>query len=292
MRTDPSARRILVTGATGFVGQALCRAASKQGHDVIALVRPGSALPIVERLESAGVRVERIAAPSDAGAAVSALRPDLVVHAAAYFSRHQSAEEVDAYLDANIVLGTHILEALPSGAVFVSVTSYFQYRDGRPTPHSLYAATKQAFVEIGAYYRALRGVDVREVVLFDNYGPGDTRDKLVPHIVAGLRAGTTISLGPSRQRLDLLHVDDVARGILAAVGDGNPAVMTVRAESLTTVGEVAELLARAAGRRLEASFDESRASSDLVESAMPWPSPLGWSPQWQLSNGLRDALLS
>ena len=275
--------RVLVTGGTGFVGGALCSLLRADGHDVTALVRPGAA---TERLERLGVRIVPVVSSADVRRIAMDVRPETVFHVAAYFSRHPAGSELDRYIDANISLGTHLLEGLEPGTVFVLVSSYFQYRGGKPHPHSIYAATKQAFVEIGAYYRALRGIDVREVVLFDNYGPDDTRDKLVPQLAAALAGEGRIDLGPSRQRIDLLHVDDVARGIAAAAVPGNPAVMVVRAESLVTVGDIAKF-AQSAGR-LEVNFNESRSPSDLAESPVPWPAPRGWSPARPLAEGLRE----
>ena len=125
-----------------------------------------------------------------------------------------------------------------------------------PRPTSLYAATKQAFSTIGSYYRAERALDVREVVFYDTYGPGDTRDKLVPLLVRAALSGEEVRLGAAEQPINLTYLDDVADALAILLSTPSPTLTTIRADSPLTVGEIVDAIANASGKPLSARFTE------------------------------------
>ncbi|MHC2999646.1 hypothetical protein OB08_10860 [Microbacterium sp. HJ5] len=236
-----------------------------------------------------GISWHSLAPGVDVRSIVQTTAPDAIFHLAAHQARSRSEDDVEAFLDANIGLGVRLLDAaVGSSSVVVSAMSYFQYRDGAPTTHSLYASSKQAYAVLADYYREGEGVDSRGVVLYDNYGPGDQRPKLVPALVRAARNGTPVVVGPVGQALNLLHVEDVATGLIAAAAPGGAAITTVRAASATTVGDVIAAVGRAAGRPLDIIVDEARSVSDLPLRSGDWDTPTGWNPVWQLEAGLRQ----
>jgi UDP-glucose 4-epimerase len=278
--------RFLVTGGGGFVGRAVTAALIADGANVALLARAGSRTAAVA--DRVGVPAVSYRSHDEVTAVVAGHRPDVVIHLAAQQLRSpRGAADVITLVEANVELGALVLEAVrDTGAVVVQAMSYFQFRDSRPAQHSLYAATKEALRAIGAYYRELGGVDVRDVVLFDNYGPGDDRDKLIPYLVSALADRSEATVGPLEQAIDLLHVDDVARGLLAAAGQGAAQTTAVRAAEPVTVGEIVAALERVSGRTLRYRVDDARAVSDLPRHAGTWPAPPGWSPAWSLDRGL------
>jgi nucleoside-diphosphate-sugar epimerase len=283
--------RYLVTGGGGFVGRALASQLRAGGADVVLLARDGS-----RTAETAGMlRVPAICYGDldQVPDLVARQEPDVVIHLAAKQDRApRGAEQVGALLEANVHLGTLVLEGVrDSGAIVVQAMSYFQFRDGRPTAKSLYASTKEALRSIGAYYRESGGVDVRDVVLYDNYGPDDPRDKLVPYLISALAADAEATVGPLEQSVNLLHVDDVVAGLLAAAAAGAPAMTTVRAAEATTVGAIIAAIEAAASRPLRISVDQARGVTDLPLRAGDWPRPPGWRPEVSLERGLAQLLL-
>src|SRR5215213_9517162 len=100
--------RLLVTGATGFLGSRIVALALEAGHDVTVLVRPSSSM---ERIEDVAHRIARVTlgARSDAvaGAARETGPVDAVVHAAATYGKGESLSRIVA---TNIALGLELLE--------------------------------------------------------------------------------------------------------------------------------------------------------------------------------------
>lgn len=283
-------RNALITGGTGFVGGYLARFLAASGWRVTAIHRHSASASELEHLAAAGVSTVAITRPVEIQDILRDLAPDVIFHLAAHQAKDPPGN-VDTYVEANLTLGLHLLEAAAgSDCVVVTAMSYSQFRAGRAVPASLYSATKQAFLVLAEYYGSHRGVDVRHVVLYDNYGPRDPRDKLITQLVSAVREGTTIAMGPAEQRINLLHVADVSTGLVAASEQGNPALMTVRAPSTVSVGEIAEAIERVSGSRLQKTFDAGRMPSDQPEMAGNWPLPRGWEPRWGLEDGLHDIL--
>jgi nucleoside-diphosphate-sugar epimerase len=210
-------RRILVTGATGFVGTHLTRRFADDGWDVSALVRPQSD---VDRLDP---RVTAYAPYGDTATLVSAIvdaRPDVVIHLASLFIAEHAPDQVGPLVESNVLFGAQLLEAMDAAGVdaLVNTGTSWQYFDGVDyDPVCLYAATKQAFEDIALFYVSARGLRMQTLRLYDTYGPDDPRPKLFHALRAAAETGVTLRMSPGEQIVDMLHVDDVVAALRIAV---------------------------------------------------------------------------
>jgi nucleoside-diphosphate-sugar epimerase len=210
--------RVLITGATGFIGRALCASMEGEGWEVHALLRrvPGDkdALPLkmenLHILESGQGNINKL---------LECSKPDVVFHLASLFLASHTPDDTDDLVLSNILFGTKLVEAMTLLGInnFVNTGTAWQHYEGRKyCPVNLYAATKQAFEDILEFYVNSRGLKVVTLKLNDTYGPGDKRKKLLPVLVEKFLKGESIQLARGENMLDLVYIDDVCSAFIAA----------------------------------------------------------------------------
>ncbi|QCB93134.1 NAD-dependent epimerase/dehydratase family protein [Cellulomonas shaoxiangyii] len=284
-------KRVLVTGGTGFVGRHLVRSLAADGIEVHVPTRATSArrpaLPAATLLHP----LER---PSvDVAELIARVEPDTVFHLATHFvARHRPAELADM-VDSNVTLGTVVAEAaVAAGARLVHTTSAWQHHGGAEyDPVSLYAAMKQAFVDVVRYFAEVDGLDAREVCLFDTYGPDDDRHKLVDVLLDGAVTGATLDMSSGTQLVDLTHVSDVVAGLRVAAEHPGPVRgrFVLRSGAPVTVRALTDVVRDVTGRPLDVRWgtrpDRPREMrEDWRVTSEPWD----WSPELSLEAGLAD----
>lgn len=161
-------------------------------------------------------------------------------------------------------------------------------------PRNPYSASKAAGDHFVAAYGATYGISASIVHFTNLYGPYQYPEKLIPKGITRLRAGLSIELyGEGQQIRSWLHVEDAARGLLAALRVGSPgdAYIVGSCEETTNL-DIAECLCRLAGRdpAVSISFVADRPGHDFryavsIERARR---DLDWAPRYELESGLRD----
>lgn len=212
--------KILVTGATGFVGKNLIKR-MRDEHELHILVRPQS------RCDSVGVE-RRLVMDSQDDISIPRMAEYLrsngiegIIHLASlYVAEHESGQIRDLVLS-NVYLGTALLEATTKAGVrwFLNtgtIWQNFNAPDGSDlyNPVNLYAASKQAFMTMARYYTETCGLRFCTLKLCDTYGEGDTRRKIMALFKDIAASGRHLDMSPGEQRLDLLHIDDVVDGFV------------------------------------------------------------------------------
>jgi nucleoside-diphosphate-sugar epimerase len=209
--------RIVVTGATGFLGGALTRRLNGLGIDVVALGRDRAKLAA---LEAHGVRTMVLDLAT--GAPLPDIEADAFVHCAALSSPWGSRA---AFHRANVV-GTRAALTIARAARirrFVQISTpsvYFRFRDqigvredaALPSPVNAYAATKREAEDL-----VLAAEDLDPIVLRPRgiYGPGDTT--LLPRLIAVARKRPLPLMNGGRAATDLTFIEDVVDAAYAAV---------------------------------------------------------------------------
>jgi nucleoside-diphosphate-sugar epimerase len=204
----------LLTGGTGFIGENLAKYLSNNGWEVNLLCR--DLQKIAELSGLIGVKkIHKYDGSYDSiTKALVDIKPTIVFHLAAYFSAEHQPEDLDNLYSGNLLFGSQLLEAMSNSNIKSLVntgTSWEHYKDSDYNPVNLYAATKQAFEKIIDYYVQAKGFKVYTLKLFDTYGYGDRRGKLVDYVISSIINHKPLIFSPGDQLLDFVHVKDVVR---------------------------------------------------------------------------------
>lgn len=213
--------RILVTGATGFLGGAVARTLHAQGHHVIASGRDPAR---GRQLEQAGLCF-RPADLNQRDATHTLCRDvDAVVHCAALSSPwgprrvflRSNVDATDALIAACLEARVARLVHLSSPSLYMGGGDREQVREDDPLPPPInhYAATKREaeLHVLAAHARGLRSVILRPRAIF---GPGDTT--IFPRVLRALETGRLPQIGDGQNRVDLTYLDNAVQAVERAL---------------------------------------------------------------------------
>jgi len=285
-------RQALVTGATGFVGSHLAAALARRDWAVHVMVRPSS-----DRAALASVPCTVHHYDGSTASVVSAVKraaPDVVFHLASLYLPQRDERDVERLIEANVLFGTQLLEAMALSGVrrLVNTGTSWQHFQGAPySPVCLYAATKQAFEAILQYYVEAHSVRALTLKLSDTYGPGDRRQKLFALLAGAAGAAQPLAMSPGEQHIDLVHIDDVTAAYLAAaagVTDASPghAHYAVSSGAPMLLRDVVALYEKTKAVRLNIAW--GKRPYRAREPMQPWRGPAlpGWQPRITLAEGI------
>ncbi|MFH1277612.1 MAG: NAD-dependent epimerase/dehydratase family protein [Candidatus Eisenbacteria bacterium] len=244
---------VLVTGATGFVGFALCRRLADEGERVVAFVRDRDRAEPLERLGVECRRVD-IRRPDEVIARFPAGVETVYHMAAAFRTEHARREEFHAV---NVEGTRHLLDAAKTRGAgrFVHCSTVGVHgaiadppadenAPFRPGDH--YQRTK-AEGERVVRERAGGGLPAVIVRPVGVYGPGDTR---FLKLFRGIGRGRFVMIGSGRNRYHMTYIDDLIRGILLCGRDNRAlgGTFIVAGGDCPTVRELVDRIAAVLGR--------------------------------------------
>jgi nucleoside-diphosphate-sugar epimerase len=297
-------RRVLVTGAAGFLGSQLVPRLVDAGAEVCALDQPNAhRWGLIERVGSVHAikaDVRTLAAPvHDLGlagvttifhlAAVGVVAEPLDVR-----------EIVDGNIDGTMAV---LLAARRLGARLIYCGSCFEYgsgarwaEDALPAPTTEYGAAKAAGWLLAHAFARRTGLDVVSLRPFTMYGPMEPPGRLVPSVVRRALAGQSIDLTPGDQARDFVYVDDAVEAFVAAAvsRDAVGGTFNVCTGTAVTVRDVVRMVLECTGSSSVARF--GALSYRPTELAMLSGDPsraervLGWRARVPVHEGLERTI--
>ena len=223
-------RRVLVTGAGGFIGSHVTRALLVHGAEVYAMSSSVSSLLPVRLADIASdIRIVEasVSDRSAMDAMARTVKPELVAHLAAFTHVGKSFRRVDESLSTNIHGTVNLLQALNgnyerfvytgTSEIYGDIPAPFQ-EDARVNPVSPYSVSKYAGERYCRMFHQAYDWPIVCLRPFNAYGPWQTPDRVIPEIIlTALQRGELLTTD-GRQTREFNFVTDLAAGFVAALG--------------------------------------------------------------------------
>lgn len=286
--------RVLLTGASGFIGRGALGALAQAGHEVHALARRRGA-------DAPGVVWHEADLLSECEI-VTQVRPEILVHLAWYaeHGKFWSSLENVRWVEASLALLRAFADAGGRRAVLAGTCAEYRwsqdvYPESAPlVPASLYGAAKHGLHVVAGAFCRQADVELAWGRVFFLYGPFEDPRRFVPSIVLSLLAGERAPMTEGTQRRDLLHVADAGAAFAALAASDVTGPVNVASGRAVALREVAAEIARDIG-----------AEQLLAIGALPMPvgeppvlqadvrrlrEQVGWSPAIELADGLAGTI--
>lgn len=211
--------RVLLTGASGFIGAHALEQLLAQGHTVDAVARRAGTPGLGVRWHEAD-----LLAPGAAEELAATTRAECLLHLAWYATPGSfwAAPQNERWIDASLRLLRAFGEAGGRRAVLAGTCAEYAWgeellseRSTPLAPATLYGACKHATHVAGAALAAQLGVSFAWGRIFFLYGPREDPQRLVAGVARGLLAGEEVPTTDGLQRRDFMHVRDVAAAFVA-----------------------------------------------------------------------------
>ncbi|MFF9553125.1 NAD-dependent epimerase/dehydratase family protein [Methylobacterium fujisawaense] len=287
------ARRVLLTGATGFVGTHVIPALQARGFEVHALGRRPPAATVVfhpvDLLDAEAVQ-----------AAVGRVGAGHLLHLAWYAEPGlywRSPVNLD-WVAASLALVRAFREGGGARAVVAGTCAEYAWgperlsEDAHCVPATLYGAAKDATQRVLTAYARETGLSFAWGRLFFLYGPREKSGRLVSDAIRALSSGERFGTSPGHQRRDFSHVADVAGAFAALVDSAVEGAVNIGSGAAVPVRVILEQIGQLTGRPDLIDFGARRLAESEPASIEADVSRLreavGFHPRYDLGSGLTD----
>ena len=202
--------RVLVTGATGFIGSRVVSQLRERNLDCVCLSQSSSEdFDLCEQI--------RFNSYSEIPNLIQKISPDACVHLAAKFSLEETVENLEQLILSNISLTTMVFKGLSEArsqkAIYVGTAWQDKLGLGSESLESVYAITKKSAFDVAKYICNQNDIKFHCIKLSDTFGVGDKRQKIFNLMINATFNNEPIRLSPGYQEILLTPVNDVVDAI-------------------------------------------------------------------------------
>ncbi len=282
-------RKILLTGATGFLGSSILKRIIQE-NDIAILTRPVSNLEKINEYE--GRLQNFVLGENNIDSIISAFQPEVIIHCATDYGR-KAVPQIQV-IEANLILPLRLIHAASQNGLkmFINTDTFLD----KGINH--YTLSKRQFKEW--FHTYCGDVLCINMVLEHFYGPFDDKTKFVSFVISELISNRPeIQLTPGTQKRNFIHIDDVVEafhkvlnhdfGVASGFFD-----FFIASEQTVTIKELVLKLKELCGNQTThlnfgaLPFRPNEAMDSSVDiSSMK---ALGWSPQTDLYEGLKSTI--
>lgn len=294
-------KRVLVTGAGGFIGRQSLRKLVDEDYEVHAV--HANSMPLLDLPTTIQWHRANLLARNSIPALLEKVRPTHLLHFGWYAEpgKYLESQRNADWVRASIQLMSEF--AVHGGQRFVAAGTCFEY-DGRYgycqeeltplSPASLYGHCKSALRSIFQAQAANLDIQFAWGRIFFLYGPHEHPNRLVSSVIRSLIRGEEAKCSPGTQIRDFMHVEDVAAGFNALLSSDVSAAVNICTGQAVTIRDVVSSVAEQmdSSHLLELGALPMRANEPelLVGNSTRLNKEVGFTPKYSLESGLADAI--
>jgi UDP-glucose 4-epimerase len=282
-------RKILVTGATGFIGSHLCRALYTNGAEVHAVSRVQHAHGGMHWWQANLSDITAIRKLLDT------VRPEIIFHLSGHATAAPDLKCALSTFDSHVISTVYLLTAATEMGCnrIVLTASLTEPQSSCPDaiPGSPYAAAKLTSGVYGRMFHALYQTPVTIVRPYMTYGPRQNPQKIIPHVTLSLLRGESPKLASGQWRADWVYIDDVIDGLLGAayISDVEGCTIDLGSGTMIPVREVVGQVVNLVGSPISPLFGSlpDRPAEEIRAADLAYAlNKIGWKPVTSLDEGL------
>ena len=299
-------RRVLVTGATSFMGSHLVRRLLNEGCLVHALISPANNLRRLKDVQSSlALWKGDICHLGFVKKMVKDVKPQWIFHCAG-FGVHPGQTDLQRLAQVNVLGMATLLTALEdldferlvtSGTSAEYGPSLIPFKETRQiAPETFYGATKAAATLLAQTFGLMKHKTVVTLRPFHVYGPGEEPTRLIHAAIRACLDDRPLKLTSLKEKRDFVYIDDVIQASMLAASDRvqGTHIFNIGSGLETTLGKVIEIIQHHTGKKIK-----------VIEGAYenrPWKSlcwaadnqlarkVLGWKPRYQVKEGVAKTI--
>jgi UDP-glucuronate 4-epimerase len=299
----------LVTGAAGFIGARTSEMLLQQGHIVTGVDNLSTAYDMrmkeyrLKRLQAMpGFTFHKVDI-SDKEAVFSVLgaKYDGLINLAAWAGVRASVENPWIFVESNMIGTLNMLELCRQHGtpkfILASTSSIYGEDPPYPTPETAssseplqpYAASKKGAEAMAHAYHHLHGIDVTVVRFFTVYGPAGRPDLSIFRFTQWISESQPVRInGNGEQSRGFTYIDDIARGVIAALKPLGYEVINLGGHEVITINDLVKLIEDVVGKKAEVIHGPP----NMADMKNNWADVnkagalLGWEPQVGLREGI------
>lgn len=283
--------KILVTGATGFVGKNLVKKLKNYDFKII-VRRLTEEYPIDQQI------IYDINKLKDFKLDVELYNPDIAIHLASHVSSSDNVDSIISIVNSNILFTSILFDALRTTdlLLFVNTGTFAEYyfNDGIENPSYFYAASKTATRSIIKYFKNMYDFKYINIIPYTIYGGDSRAKKVIDFIVDSTRVNTSIDMTGGEQILDFIHIEDVVDFYIHCIKN----TKLIKDESIyhlgtgkgTSIKEVANIIEKVTSKKTNINWGAIEYRPlDIMRSIAPvykLEKELNWKPKISIEDGI------
>jgi CDP-paratose synthetase len=286
--------KILITGATGFLGSAVVSHFNKLDFSLALVCHKNIPENLIKNNSLHNGKITAIDASNDLHKAINFFSPDIVIHAACNYGRnHEGYKEI---AEGNVMFGLMVLDSIKN---LVHPVTFLNMGTTLNPQVNFYALSKDCFSKMGELAsKQCQSIQFLDLKIQHMYGPCDSQEKFITYLINSmLNSCESIPLTLGEQIRDFIYIDDVVSAIEKIIENRTFFSKHKEIELGSGVGvrirEVVELIARVTKSKNELAFGsiKYRENEQMYSCAdIGVLKKIGWQPEFSLEEGVRMIL--